>query len=123
PPTLFLHNLKPDIQKLRNQLDLRLRMQAQWECPIRPRARERQRQQELIGQVLADGDVGGEIGPHLLHYAFGYGFGADADLSDRGENFGHGLAFELQEDGVARTGGVDAADFEARGVPTRETAE
>jgi hypothetical protein len=71
--------------------------------------------------VLADGDIGLEIGPHLADGFVGHGFGGDADFSESGEDFSDGFALDLQQDGVTRAGGVDVPDLEvAAGVTVTE---
>jgi hypothetical protein len=63
---------------------------------------QRERQQQLVGQVLTDGGLRGEVALRLLHALRRHRFRADALAAEAGEEFGHLLEPHLGHADVAR---------------------
>ena len=78
-------------------------------------ARERQRDEELVGEVFADGGARGEVALRLFDDAGGYLLAADAALADAREDLGQVLALDVDGEDVA---GADGRRVDSKGKLT-----
>ncbi len=94
---------KRAVEELLRDRDVRCRVSRRLECPEGARPGQSQRDDQLIRKILADGRVGLEIVPHLLHRPLGHGFCPHAALSKPGDHFAHMLGLHLDTHDIAGT--------------------
>jgi len=101
-PLLHFTDINGHFQKPADDINVGGRVPGQGARDKRPAAGHGEGEQELVGQVLADGNLVRQILFGLPHRIGGNRFGAHAALAKAGEYFGHMLASDLDGDDIPR---------------------